>query len=110
MDDNTDEILVPLNLIAPRHNRTTCSDDSTNGNQYPNEFGYARCVRCAILVMLKGHNPYGLRLRLEATSARWVGVPPDHYLKSEDWDWDGEPHNCSACGTKLNEKGAQKIG
>ena len=92
---SAEDVLVPLSLIAPEHDRTTCVDGSTNGNEYPNEFGYARCVRCAILVALEGMEPYGLTLRLDPTSARWVGEPPDHYRDSKDLDWGDVPHDCS---------------
>lgn len=43
------EVLKFIDEIAPRHNRTSCNDIDANGNQYFNEFGCPRCVRCAML-------------------------------------------------------------
>ena len=46
--------------IAPRHDRTSCSDADFNGNQYFNELGYPRCTRCALLYRLEnGKWPHG---------------------------------------------------
>lgn len=65
-----------INELAPEHQRTSCSDEKSNGNQYFNEMGYVRCVRCAFLHrMRKGEWPHGsspylrdLRLTLDKTS------------------------------------------
>ena len=49
-----------VNELAPNHGRTSCSDENLNGNQYFNEMGYVRCVRCAFLHRLReGEWPYG---------------------------------------------------
>jgi hypothetical protein len=52
-----------VNEIAPSHTRTSCSDENSNGNEYFNEMGYPRCVRCALLYRLKeGIFPYDARV------------------------------------------------
>ena len=49
-----------VNELAPEHQRTSCSDENLNGNQYFNEMGYVRCVRCAFLHRLEvGEWPHG---------------------------------------------------
>lgn len=49
-----------INELAPNHDRTSCSDQDLNGNQYFNEMGYVRCVRCAFLHRLReGEWPHG---------------------------------------------------
>ena len=51
--------LDDINEIAPKHGRTSCADDASSGNEYFNEYGYVRCVRCAFLYRLKeGHWPH----------------------------------------------------
>lgn len=35
--------------VAPTHSRTSCNDDDSRGNEFFNEHGYPRCVRCAML-------------------------------------------------------------
>jgi len=53
------ELAEFIDEIAPKHGRTSCSDEDLNGNQYPNEMGYVRCVRCALLHRLReGAFPY----------------------------------------------------
>lgn len=48
--------------IAPEHQRTSCSDEDSRGNEYFNEAGYPRCVRCAFLHRLaNGEWPHGAR-------------------------------------------------
>lgn len=75
-----------LDALWPGHDRTSCSDLDSNGNEYANEFGYARCVRCAVLSFLRdGVTPYeGNRLTIDC-GARYVGPPPKHYADSDRW-------------------------
>lgn len=53
-----------VNELAPNHDRTSCSDEKSRGNEYFNEMGYVRCVRCAFLYRLRfgewpdGAEPY----------------------------------------------------
>ena len=55
-----------INEIAPIHDRTSCNDDVSNGNEYCSETGYPRCVRCALLYRLRhGEWPYGASARVE---------------------------------------------
>jgi hypothetical protein len=35
--------------VAPTHDRTSCSDADSYGNEFFNEYGTPRCVRCALL-------------------------------------------------------------
>ena len=49
-----------VNELAPEHQRTSCSDEDSGGNQYFNEMGYVRCERCAFLHRLReGEWPHG---------------------------------------------------
>jgi hypothetical protein len=57
------------------HSRTSCTDEASNGNEYPNETGLARCARCALLRVLNNDPCYGRRLVL-SVEARWVGDHP----------------------------------
>lgn len=52
--------LDDVNELVPEHDRTSCSDDNSNGNEYPRpSTGYVRCVRCAFLYRVRnGHWPY----------------------------------------------------
>jgi hypothetical protein len=61
------------------HSRTSCTDEISNGNEYYNEMGFARCARCALLRALNNDPVYGRRLVL-SVEARWVGDPPDEEL------------------------------
>lgn len=86
----SDEQREVLDLVCPDHDRTTCSDVDSHGNEYPNEYGYARCVRCAVLVALEHGRPpayeeLGWRLSVSSMAARWVGTPPAHFADSDVW-------------------------
>ena len=49
-----------IDLIAPKHTRTSCSDENPNGNHFGNEYGYPRCKRCALRFLVEeGIGPYG---------------------------------------------------
>ena len=49
-------------LMPAEHERTSCSDQNSNGNQFFNEMGFPRCVRCAFLHRLReGEWPHGAR-------------------------------------------------
>lgn len=55
-----------IDEIAPEHTRTSCDDNNSNGNEYYNEFGYPRCVRCALLYRLRNHEwPHNAEARIE---------------------------------------------
>ncbi len=41
-----------INIIQPKHNRTSCSDDDLENGFYSND-GYTRCLRCTLLEVLK---------------------------------------------------------
>lgn len=57
--------------IAERHQRTSCTDEDSNGNEYFNEYGYPRCIRCAILYRLKNKQwPRGASPRVETLILR----------------------------------------
>jgi hypothetical protein len=57
-------LLEFINEIAPEHDRTSCSDENLNGNQYFNESGAPRCTRCAFLHRVRtGEFPHGVRVR-----------------------------------------------
>jgi hypothetical protein len=63
MKSTQDILLNFINELAPEHDRTSCSDDNLNGNQYFNECGYPRCARCALLHRLNtGEFPYGVHV------------------------------------------------
>lgn len=63
-----------IDAIAPKHNRTSCSDEDSSGNEYFNEFGYPRCPRCALLYWEKhGEFPYGVSADIE--SIKFSGHP-----------------------------------
>lgn len=84
--------LEALDLVSPEHDRTTCSDDDSLGNEFPNEFGFARCVRCALIVALTHGCPpvyadLGWKLRVNG-SAQWIGQPPAHYADDDRWPRD----------------------
>lgn len=57
-----DEVLRSfVNEIAPEHSRTSCSDEDSGGNEFFNEYGVPRCVRCALLHRVReGQFPYGV--------------------------------------------------
>jgi hypothetical protein len=68
------------NILVPEHQRTSCSDENSNGNEYFNEFGYPRCCRCALLYLAKnGHWPYHAEIHSLDTTFRFI-VPKDHPL------------------------------
>lgn len=49
-----------VDVLAPNHGRTSCSDEESNGNEYFNEMGFPRCVRCALLHYVQnGEWPHG---------------------------------------------------
>lgn len=51
--------------VAPKHFRTSCTDDDSRGNEYFNEQGYPHCVRCALLYRVAhGHWPHGVEFRI----------------------------------------------
>lgn len=52
--------------VAPEHGRTSChSDDGDTGNEYFNEMGYPRCVRCCLLFRVRmGRWPHGATFRI----------------------------------------------
>ena len=57
-------ILEFINEIIPNHQRTSCTDEFSGGNEYFNEFGLPRCARCALLYRLKtGNFPYGVTVK-----------------------------------------------
>lgn len=48
-----------INLLIPKHDRTSCSDTDWEANAYANEQGYPRCSRCALLYKIHtGKFPY----------------------------------------------------
>lgn len=53
--------LEMVEFLAPEHNRTSCSDENSNGNEFANEHGYPRCTRCALRALVANHgkDPYG---------------------------------------------------
>lgn len=52
-----------INLLTPKHERTSCSDEKTNGNEYFNEMGYPRCSRCLLLHLKEyGELPHGAEM------------------------------------------------
>lgn len=55
---------LEINEIAPKHDRTSCIDDSlSSGNHYFNELGYPRCARCVLLYREKyGHWPHDAKV------------------------------------------------
>ena len=56
-----------INEIAPTHDRTTCGVEGWSTNAYPNEAGYSRCVRCALLYRPDaGEFPYGAKMICES--------------------------------------------
>lgn len=60
-----------INEVAPKHTRTSCTDEKSNENEYANADGYPRCVRCALLQRLKtGGWPYGSDARIETIHYR----------------------------------------
>jgi len=68
------------NVLVPEHQRTSCSDEDSHGNEYFNEYGYPRCCRCALLYLAKnGHWPYHAELSSLDTTFRFI-VPEDHPL------------------------------
>ena len=70
-----------INEVAPEHGRTSCSDADWNGNQYFNEMGYPRCVRCCLLHRLAhGRWPHDAQFRV--TGLRAVA----DFRKSDDMD------------------------
>lgn len=53
-----------INLLAPKHTRTSCSDTDFEGNAFANELGYPRCERCALLFWNKNKEfPYGANVQ-----------------------------------------------
>jgi hypothetical protein len=53
-----------INAVAPKHSRTSCTDENSNGNEYFNESGAPRCARCALLYWEKyGQFPYGVTVK-----------------------------------------------
>jgi len=67
-------LLAFIDEVAPEHQRTSCTDDSSNGNQFFNEFGSPRCVRCALLHRAReGEWPCGVDA--EIRSIRFSGHP-----------------------------------
>lgn len=46
------DALELINIIAPKHGRTGCSDEDLNNGFYSND-GYTRCGRCTLLEILK---------------------------------------------------------
>ena len=60
-----------IDEIAPQHQRTTCSDGDSHGNEYSNEFGAPRCTRCCLIHRLRhGEWPNGAR---PVESQIWLG-------------------------------------
>lgn len=52
-----------INLLAPKHIRTSCSDNNFEHNAFANEMGYPRCERCALLFWEKNKEfPYGAKV------------------------------------------------
>lgn len=65
-----------INELAPNHDRTSCSDKDSKGNEYYNEMGYVRCVRCAFLHrMREGQWPHGAMPNID--SLRMTGGSHD---------------------------------
>lgn len=63
-----------VNLLAPEHGRTSCTDLESNGNEYFNEFGYPRCTRCALLYyVVHGEWPHGVQVNF--TQIKFKGHP-----------------------------------
>lgn len=63
---NIVNFLDALLVLVPEHSRTSCSDESSNGNQYR-----ARCTRCVILhAKADGLWPSDIKLNI---SAEWKG-------------------------------------
>jgi hypothetical protein len=49
-----------IGQLLPEHDRTSCNDDNSNGNEFFNEFGAPRCRRCAVLHFVRnGEWPNG---------------------------------------------------
>lgn len=44
-----------IDLLVPKHNRISCSDEDSNGNEYFNEHGVPRCTRCVLLYRLNNN-------------------------------------------------------
>ena len=58
------DLIYFINELAPYHQRTSCTDEQSNGNEYFNEFGIPRCARCALLYRFKnGVFPYGVSVK-----------------------------------------------
>jgi hypothetical protein len=53
LDIDNYAIMNFINEIAPNHSRPVCSDADSAGNEKPNELGYPKCPRCALLYRLK---------------------------------------------------------
>ena len=55
-----------VNELAPKHGRTSCSDEAWITNAYYNreyEFGSPRCTRCAMIYRVKmGSWPYDAKV------------------------------------------------
>ena len=65
-----------IDEIAPEHGRTSCTDTDSNGNEYFNEMGFPRCVRCALLYRARhGEWPHGAEFRVESLRAVPRGTP-----------------------------------
>jgi len=51
--------------LAPQHTRTSCIEGQLVGNEYFNEYGTPRCVRCALQYrMHHGEWPHGVKVRV----------------------------------------------
>lgn len=58
---NDKDLKTFINKISPKHNRTSCDDENSNGNEYFNEMGYPRCTRCTLLYYLRnGEFPHNV--------------------------------------------------
>lgn len=55
--------LIDRLLLDLKHTRTSCSDEESNGNEFPNSGGHPRCTRCLLLYYKKhGRFPYHARV------------------------------------------------
>lgn len=85
-----------VNEVAPEHGRTSCTDEKSSGNEYFNEFGHPRCVRCALLHRLKnGEWPHKVRFHvtgLVVARENWTSGAPG-------------PWKCTNCSADMNASG-----
>lgn len=59
-----------IDEVAPKHQRTSCTDERSVGNEYFNEFGFPRCVRCCLLYRHRqGEWPHGSQFRITGLRA-----------------------------------------